>query len=231
MNLFVVLFLFFFFYKTQFMVANVTSTLRIMYPIRIVQYKPPELLGPNERGLQYIAIKNISKAPYGSKHQQLVQLNVAFPARFLCPQPKHASEAEIGEDYQLGRYKFQVMNGGSNVRVDILDLLPGQTVVVCLPLRSTKLTAKRLYVRSSFWLLLVVSRTRSNVFFFSLFCFFFSLLSSLFSLLSSLFSLLSSQKKNTRTGVAGDISHLSNTQSPFENNLKVHSRREDCSRV
>ena len=136
--------------------ANVTSTLRIMYPIRIVQYKPPELLGPNERGLQYIAIKNISKAPYGSKHQQPIQLNVAFPAKFLCPQPKHASEAEIGEDYQLGRYKFQVMNGGSNVRVDILDLLPGQTVVVCLPLRSTKLTVKRLYVRSLLFVCLLL---------------------------------------------------------------------------
>ena len=131
----------------NFLDSNVTSTVRAMYPVRITNYKPPELLGPNEKGLMYVAVKNISKAPFGSKHgvQCAVQLKMTFVQKFMLPMSTHTSDAEIGEDFKLGKYTFQVLQGGKTCVVDIVDVQPGQTVVVCIPMRSTPLSAKRLY--------------------------------------------------------------------------------------
>ena len=131
----------------NFLDSNVKSTIRVMYPVRITNYKPPELLGPNERGLMYIALKNISKAPYGSKHglSTAVQLNVQFTPKFIVPKDKHATEAEIGDDFQMGKYTFQVTQNGKYCTVDIIDVQPGATVVICLPVKSTPLSSKRLY--------------------------------------------------------------------------------------
>ena len=105
-----------------------------MYPVRITNYKPPELLGPNEKGLMYVAVKNISKAPFGSKHgvQCAVQLKMNFVQKFMLPMSKHTSDAEIGEDFKLGKYTFQVLQGGKTCVVDIVDVQPGQTVVSLL---------------------------------------------------------------------------------------------------
>ena len=104
-----------------------------MYPVRITNYKPPELLGPNEKGLMYVAVKNISKAPFGSKHgvQCAVQLKMNFVQKFMLPMSKHTSDAEIGEEFKLGKYTFQVLQGGKTCAVDIVDVQPGQTVVRC----------------------------------------------------------------------------------------------------
>ncbi len=109
----------------NFLDSNVTSTIRTMYPVRITNYRPPELLGPNEKGLMYVAVKNISKAPYGSKHgaNNQCSLKVMFPSKFIIALPQHTSDAEIGEDYKLGKYTFQTVKSGKQCVVEIKGTL------------------------------------------------------------------------------------------------------------
>jgi hypothetical protein len=160
-------------YLFNLFVCYLSLFLRLIYfsrPLSLHSFEqPPELLGPNEKGLCYIAIKNISKAPFGSKHaytndaMKHVNLEVKFPSKYITPLANHTSNAESGDDFKAGKYTFRIQSNTTRssftgivaaqptksnstlVKVDILDLAPGATVVVVLPCRSTAITQKRLY--------------------------------------------------------------------------------------
>jgi hypothetical protein len=124
--------------------GNVTGSVRSMYPVRVVSYKPPEFLGPKEKGVMFVAVKNISSKPYGaSVSKDPVSLNIALDSRMMMALPKPTSD-DPGEDFAAGRYSWTV-TGAGKARVDILDLQPGATIVCIIPVATTELTRKRLY--------------------------------------------------------------------------------------
>ena len=124
--------------------ANLTASVRCMYPVRIVSYKPPEFLGPNEKGVMFVAVKNISSKPYGTKaSEDAVSFDINLNGKMMAVLPRPTSD-DPGEDFVANRYAWTV-TGPGKARVDVLDLQPGSTVMCIIPLKTLPLTKKRLY--------------------------------------------------------------------------------------
>jgi hypothetical protein len=116
--------------------SNITASVRVMYPVRIVNFNPPELLGPNEKGIVNIAVKNISTKAYGERAgDSAVSIDVS------CD---HLAEwFQVEGTSTDGGYAWKAR--GRNCAITFFDIPAGSTVTAEIPIKSSKAAANNLF--------------------------------------------------------------------------------------
>ena len=114
------------------------STVRVMYPTRVTNFNPPELLGPNEKSILNIAVKNISTKPYGNNTKTgNVEMEISTDPLMTCLEPVGSGE----------HYEWKVINEQKCI-VTFTEIAPLSEVVAQIPIKTTRSAGNNLFCDS-----------------------------------------------------------------------------------
>ena len=119
--------------------SEMKAVVRVMYPTRVTNFNPPELLGPNEKSILNIAIKNISTKPYGENTKTgkvEIELSTDQLMTFLQPNGTGAG------------YAWKVINSQKCI-VTFTEIAAKSEVVAQIPIKTTRAAGNNLFKDSS----------------------------------------------------------------------------------